>query len=91
MIDSGRPAWGALQAQADRLLAAMFGPIEPRNAYLAPIVGPSGVVAVLYGDQGHRRPMPDVASLERLVERAGLELGRLALGRARGEVAAREH
>lgn len=92
VIDSGRPAWGALQAQADRLLAAMFGPIEPRNAYLAPIVGPSGVVAVLYGDQGgHRRPMPDVASLERLVERAGLELGRLALGRARGEVAAREH
>ncbi|MEZ4333500.1 MAG: DUF4388 domain-containing protein [Myxococcota bacterium] len=86
VVDSGRPATGALRAQADRLLAAMFGPVEPRTAYLAPIVGPAGVVAVLYGDQaGARRAMPDVASLERLVDRAGQELGRIALGRARGE------
>lgn len=89
VVDSQRPATGALRAQADRLLAAMFGPVEPRHAWLAPIVGPSGVVAVLYGDQGgQRRGMPDVTGLERLVERAGLEHARLALGRARGEVEA---
>ncbi|MBY0400914.1 DUF4388 domain-containing protein [Myxococcota bacterium] len=89
VLDSRRSTTGTLQSQADRLLVAMFGPIEPKTAYLAPIVGPAGVVAVLYADQGgHRRPIPDTSAFERLIARAGEKLRGLAVERAKGEAAA---
>ncbi|MBK7948658.1 MAG: DUF4388 domain-containing protein [Deltaproteobacteria bacterium] len=86
VIDSKRSQTGALRSQADRLLVALFGPIEPRTAYLAPILGPAGAVAVLYADQGaQRRPIPDTGALERLIEQAGEKLRTLAIERAKGE------
>lgn len=86
VIDSKQSLTGSMQSQADRLLVALFGPIEPRTAYLAPILGPAGPVAVLYADQGgHRHPIPDTGALERLIERAGEKLRTLAIERAKGE------
>lgn len=86
VVDAKRSMTGPMQSQADRLLVALFGPIEPRTAYLAPILGPAGAVAVLYADQGgHRRPMPDCAALESLIERACEKLRALAIERTRGE------
>lgn len=86
VVDAKRSMTGPMQSQADRLLVALFGPIEPRTAYLAPILGQAGAVAVLYADQGgHRRPMPDPAALESLIERAGEKLRALAIERSRSE------
>ncbi|MFO0689290.1 MAG: DUF4388 domain-containing protein [Myxococcota bacterium] len=86
VIDSKQPLTGVFQSQTDRLLVALFGPVEPRTAWLAPILGPAGPAAVLYADQGgHRRPIPDTAALESLIEHAGEALRALAIERARGE------
>lgn len=61
VADSKRSMTGALQSEADRLLVALFGPVEPRTAFLAPILGPTSTVAVLYADKGDtaaRSPTP---------------------------------
>jgi hypothetical protein len=64
----------------------MFGPIEPKAAYLAPIRVAGGGLAILYADQGTtRRPTPDTAALESLLEEAGSVLETIAAHRVEGE------
>lgn len=85
VVDSKSSVTGAMQSQADRMLVSLFGPVEPRTAYLAPILGSTGAVAVVYGDQGgQRRPIPDTAALERLILAAGEKLRSLPTERVRG-------
>ncbi len=86
VISAGRPITTSPRSEADRLFVAMFGPIEPKAVYLAPIRVPGGGLAILYADQGGtRRPTSDTAPLEQLLEEASDVLERIAAHRAEGE------
>ena len=86
VVSEKRPIHASLRSGADRLLTSMFGPIEPKASYLAPIRVAGGGLAVLYADQGGtRRAAPDTASLERLLEEAGGVLERISAHRVEGE------
>jgi hypothetical protein len=86
VISAGRPITTSPRSEADRHFLAMFGPIEPKAVYLAPIRVPGGGLAILYADQGGtRRTASDTGPLERLLEQAGDVLERIAAHRAEGE------
>jgi hypothetical protein len=68
------------------MFAGVFGPTEPKRAYLAPIRIPGGGLAILYADQGGaRRAAPDSAPLEALIVEAEAVLERIAAHRVEGE------
>lgn len=86
VVNERRPLHASLRSEADRLLTSMFGPIEPKAAYLAPIRVAGGGLAILYADQGTtRRPTPDTAALEGLLDEAGSALETIAAHRVEGE------
>ncbi len=86
VVTGRRPVSGSLRTDADRMFAGVFGPTEPKRAYLAPIRIPGGGLAILYADQGAtRREAPDPASLEALIEQAAGALERIAARRVEGE------
>lgn len=86
VVRDRRPVAGSVRSDADRMVAGLFGPIAPKSAYLAPIPIPGGGLAVLYADQGAtRRPQPDLAELEALIESSARVLERIAIHRAEGE------
>ncbi len=90
-IRDRRPVAGSVRSDADRMVAALFGAISPKSAYLAPIPIPGGGLAVLYADQGAtRRPQPDLAALEALIGSAAGVLERIAIHRAEGEARSRD-
>jgi len=86
VVSEQRPLHASLRSEADRLLTSMFGPIEPKAAYLAPIRVAGGGLAVLYADQAStRRAAPDTAALERLLEEAADVLETIDAHRVEGE------
>lgn len=86
VVAERRPVSGSLRSDADRMFAGIFGPIEPKRAYLAPIRIPGGGLAILYADQGGTRDAaPDPAPLEALIEAATGVLERIAAHRLEGE------
>ena len=86
VLESKKPLVGAPTTAADRELLECFGAEEPTQAYLAPIVSESSVVAMLYGDQAiSGRAMPNTSALEGLLRLAGTVLDRAALERANWE------
>jgi hypothetical protein len=86
VVSSRRPVAGSLRSDADRMFVGVFGPIEPKRAYLAPIRIPGGGLAILYADQGGaRREAPDSAPLEALIVEAEAVLERIAAHRVEGE------
>jgi hypothetical protein len=63
----------------DRVLAALLGRAPAPEAYVAPIHGSGGVVALLYADNlPDGRPLPDTSGVAILLREAGLALDRAA-------------
>jgi len=82
-LAGGEGVRGRPDADLDSPLLARFGGLVPAEAYLAPIQGAGGVVALLYGDQGESdAALPDSNGLEVVLHHAGLALDRAALERA---------
>ena len=79
VIESGSARVSPPTDEGDRVLGGLLGSQPAPVAYVAPIHGAAGVIALLYADNlPEVRPLPETAGLAILLHEAGLALERAA-------------